>query len=342
MIDSELSEEISLNDFLLKFKRFSVLILKKWKLIFLVVLFGSLIGYIFSLFITPSYRAESKFLVKDYRPTSINGALASSLGFDINMIEDSRIYSNNTFIDLFKSRKVIENSLLKSFKHKNRQITFADYYIKLYGLNKKTTNKYINLFPVKADRNQFSRRQDSILNIIYNNVICNNLSIKRFDKNQSLFIAEVKSIKEDFSINFLGSIFEVILNDFKLMKTKNINVLKQRVDSLKQETNTLLIKKQSSTLLTDKTNLFFSETDKYDLDFDLNIKLLTKLTEQLEISKLNLFSDSQLIQIVDSSSRPLTDERTSSIFIILISGIISGAIFVFVLLLKKALGLVRN
>lgn len=338
MIESNKTDEISLKELFFRGMRVSQYIFKKWKLILLFSSLGAIIGFTYSLFIDSIYKAEYKFVLKENRPITLNGAFSSSLGFDLNMKDDSFIYSNDNFIDLFKSKKIIEKSLLQTIIYNKEEITLADYYLKIYDLNNnfltKTQNK---IFPVKSVRKDFNRYQVKILNLIYKHIVDENIIIEKQDKNKAVFIATISSVKEGFSINFIESIFKVILEDYKTLKTTSVKKLEDHIDSLKFKTNSLLKNNQNSKMDPISSNVNLFDSNNLNIEYDLNMRILFKLSEQLEISKLNLLNNSQLIQMIDNSSSPLLDQKVSGLFLMTLFGIIFGIIAIILILLSKTI-----
>jgi hypothetical protein len=331
MIESKVSEGISLYELFLKSKEAPTLIIKKWKLIFLFIISGAIFGYIVFTFSDSKFKAHSKFLIKEQKPLTLSSAFNSSLGFGFNLIEDSKIYSNNSFIELFQSRRIVEKSLLKTINFNNEEITLADCYLKLYALNCNSNPTNKKLYPINSKRDLFSRNQDSVLSLIYDYIIDNNLNIEKIKNNQTIFNAEITSKNEQFSIKLLGSIIEVILEDYRLMKIRNLNLIKQRVDSLRLETNKMLLdNKFNNSNITKKNDSII-----YNIDFDLNMQILNKLTEHLEIYKINLISDSELIQFIDNTSRPLLDQRISKSFLMTIFSVFFALICSIFILIKN-------
>lgn len=341
MINDNINGEISLSKIYDKYSRLLKLIIISRRLILLFIVVGFLSGFIYSLFTQDLYVAEYKFLIKEDRPKSLNNVFASSLGFDLKPIEDLSIYQTNTFSDLFESRNVIEKSLLKTVEINNELITFADLYCKL-SIQKNDLKKYKNRFPVESKRHSFSRDQDSILNLIYSDIVVNRLSVGRDKKNENIFVAELNSRSEFFSIKFLSVIFDVILDDYMSMKSRNIKLIEVRVVDLKSEINELLKNKHLSQNSISRFNYDFLKSSEYDLEIDLKVKMLSELTTQLEISKLNFANNYQFIQIIDSPNNPLPVKKTSRVTFIFLGGFLFGILAILLIFLKINLERVFN
>ena len=315
MVDISTEEEISYINLYKTLKKLIYVYIRYWKLLFTILIIGFFIGYLISLKIDPTYTSAVKFVVNDKKPRSLNNTFVNSLGFDLNLIEDLRIYESTYFIDLLKSRKIIQKTLLKTTTYKNSKLTFFDLFIK----DNKVNNSNKILF-IDNDRNTLTRKKDSLLSNVSNNIIENLLSVELCNSNKNIFIAEMKSKDEFFSVNFLNSIFDVVLDDYKKMKLNNIDILNQRIDTLKNETIKLL--KINTNQSFKNIDLFNNKIDENSLEIDLNIRILKELSEQLEISKINLINSSQLIQVIDNTIPPLPNERINKIYLIIISGLL--------------------
>ena len=112
MVEISSEEEISYINLYKTLKKLIYVYKKYWKFLITILLIGSFFGYFLSLNIDPNYTSTVKFIVKDKKPISLNNTFVNSLGFDLNLVEDLRIYEGTYFIDLLKSRKIIQKTLL--------------------------------------------------------------------------------------------------------------------------------------------------------------------------------------------------------------------------------------
>ena len=203
----------------------------------------------------------------------------------------------------------------------------------MYSTDNEADNSNKILF-VYNDINTLTRKKDSLLSNVSSDIIENLLSVELSSSNKNIFIAKMKSKDQFLSINFLNTIFDVVLDDYKKMKLNNIDILNQRIDTLKNATIKLL--KNNTNQSYNNIEIFKNKIDENSLEIDLNIKILKELSEQLEISKINLINSSQLIQVIDNSVPPLPNEKINKIYLILISGILANFLsFTIILLCLK-------
>ena len=124
-------EEISLSELVKKGKEWYALVLSKWKTILLAALIGSLIGLTYSFIKKPIYIASLSFALESNNTSGgLGGALglASSLGFDLG-VNGGGIFEGSNLTELFKSRKMVEKTLLMPVFFNEKTISLAEMYI---------------------------------------------------------------------------------------------------------------------------------------------------------------------------------------------------------------------
>ena len=103
------NDEISLKELLEKIKELSIYLLSHWKIFFLAILFGAIIGVTYSFLKKPVYTATLTFALEDEKSGGGLGSalgLASSFGIDIGG-GGGGIFSGSNLTELFKSRTMI-------------------------------------------------------------------------------------------------------------------------------------------------------------------------------------------------------------------------------------------
>jgi hypothetical protein len=318
MNEKNLKEEITLKELFLKIKEWFSYIQSKWKIVILFVALGAILGYFYSANNEDVYIAELTFAVEDDKPMILGGSLASNLGFDLGGSNKEGIFSSTNMIELFKSRRMIEKSLLTSIPLNNKTITLADMYHLIKQSNEKILKIKNIIFPNNQERYQFSRFQDSILGTIYSDIKNNYLKVDQLDKKSSIIKVEMIYKNELFAKCFLDALAQVVSDDYNEMKTKkskiNMMVLQRQTDSVRVELNNAL--NFNSDLNVSRLN-----TKKQQVDIEINTKVLTELIKQLEISKVTVRKDTPLIQVIDSPILPLPKEDIGWI-----NGLILGAL----------------
>ena len=125
------NDEITLKELLLKAKEWYVFLLSKWKTIVLAGIVGALLGLGYSFTKKPIYTATLTYALED-GIASGGGlwSLASTFGLDLGGASgNSGAFSGANLMELFKSRAMVEQTLLAPVTQNNKTISLAEMYI---------------------------------------------------------------------------------------------------------------------------------------------------------------------------------------------------------------------
>lgn len=303
-------KELTLMEIIKEFQSLMKLYKKKWRIIILFTLIGAISGFYFSILKKNKYVAELTFAIQNDKPMILGGALVSNLGFDIGGSNEDGVFSKINITQLFNSRKMIEKSLLCTVKIDDKAIKLADLFL---NIDKIAENKLIyRFFPIKQQRKNFSRLQDSTLGVIYKNIIKDLIILPNIE-NSTIFKVEFTSKNEIFAKYFLDSLVKIVSDDYygiKNRKTRiNINTLKNLIDSVNTELDIALINNSKYSSLNNKD--VKKDTQRNQIDIKVMSEVLTDLCKQLELSKSSVNNDLSLIQIIDSPILPLEKRELS-------------------------------
>ena len=125
------TNDINLNELLKIFSEYKSELFSNKKLIIFSVLFFCVLSLIFSTLIKSKYKADITFVVQSSANEGSSlqnlGNIASSFGF--NFGGSGSTFSKENVIELFKSRRIIEATLLKSDDiNDKKNILLIDYY----------------------------------------------------------------------------------------------------------------------------------------------------------------------------------------------------------------------
>src|SRR3990167_3080180 len=125
------NDEISLKELLDKAREWYAYLLSQWKIIVLAGLIGATIGLAYSFIKKPIYTATLSFALEDEKSGGgLGGALglASSFGIDLGGGGGS-IFTGSNLTELFKSRTMVEQTLLTPVVVEGDTISLAEMYI---------------------------------------------------------------------------------------------------------------------------------------------------------------------------------------------------------------------
>jgi hypothetical protein len=349
-LDDLVNDEISFNEIFIKITLLFSYLKSKWKIIILSGIFGTLLGLYTVWNEKPIYKAVLTFAMEDDKASSsgIGGALASSFGIDLGSAGGGGgAFSGSNMAELMKSRLIVEKVLLSPVYINDKIMSLANYYIDYNDLRNRWKNKpaisKLN-FPLNVKRENFSREQDSILEVFYKNLINpSNLSILQKDKKVSILTIEFNSTNELFSKFFCEKLVLETSNLYIETKSKkaklNVDVLQKQVDSVKNELNgsitSVAMEVDNVYNLNPAFNVKGSSSKKRQVDVQANTSILTNLVVQLELAKITLRKETPLIQTIDKPILPLSKSKFGKLKAMLIGGSISTFLIIFVLLIKK-------
>ena len=342
------NDEISLKDLFEKGYEWYIYLLSKWKIIVCVGIIGATLGITYSILKKPIYTATLSFALEDEKSGGgLGGALglASSFGLDLGG-SGGGIFSGSNLTELFKSRAMVEKTLLSPVKLNGKEISIAEMYIKnnkwRKGWSDKPFLRNIQFLP-NADRKNFTRVQDSILGVMYGGLSKSSLSVSQKDKKVSIITMEVRSTDELFSKIFCEALAKQVGKFYIETKSKkarmNMSILEHQVDSIRGELNGAItgvaVANDNTFNLNPALNVRRAPSARRQVDVQANTAILTELVKQAELAKVTLRKETPLIQIIDRPILPLAKERFGKIKGIIIGGFLGGFFIVVFLILKK-------
>ena len=349
------NDEFSLKEVFLKLKTQYLFYSSKWKIILLGGIIGSMIGLTFATFKKPIYLAQLTFAMEDDKGGGSGGALtsalglASSFGIDLGGAGGGGAFAAGNLAELMKSRLIVEKVLLSPIQIDNKTISLAEYYIQINNLRKSWASldklKNIQFLP-NPDRSNYTIQQDSVLKIIFKNLIDKEkLIVTQKDKKVTILSIEVKSESELFSKYFCERLARETSNFYIETKSKkakiNLEVLQMQVDSVRVELNSAItgVAKETDNVynLNPAFNIKVSPTKKRQIDVQANTAILTNLVVQVELAKITLRKETPLIQLIDTPILPLEKEYYSRLILFILGGILGSILILIYLIFRKIL-----
>jgi len=347
------NDEISLKELILKIKEWYQFLLTQWKLIVLMGLIGGVIGFTYAYFQKPTYKATLTFAMEEEKSGGggLSGALglASSLGIDLGSSAGGAFAGSN-LIELMKSRKLVEKTLLSPITVNGKTQSLADYYLEFNevkkGWDEKPLLKGVN-FPIDADREKFTLQQDSILKGISTGLVKTDVIVSQKDKKISILSIEVNSTNEKFAKTFCETLAFETSEYYVEIKSKkarmNVEILQKQTDSIRAELNSAITGVASAAdnvfNLNMAMNVKRSPGVRRQVDVQANTAMLTSLVTNLEMSKMALRKETPLIQIIDRPIFPLEKEKLGKLKSLVLGGFLAGFLtvlyLVFTTLYKK-------
>lgn len=341
------SDEISLKELLEKGKEWFSYLISQWKIIVLAGIIGSALGLAYSSSKKPVYTATLTFALEDDKGSAGGGlgSLASSFGFDLGGGGGS-IFTGSNLTELFKSRTMVEKTLLNPVTVNGKVISLAEMYIQNNNWRNgwKNNPKFSSLeFLPDADRKFYTRIQDSILGSIYQNLSKGSLSVGQKDKKIAIISMDVTSNNELFSLYFCEALAKQVGKFYVETKSKkariNMEILERQVDSVRAELNSAItgvaIANDNTFNLNPALNVKRAPSARRQVDVQANTAILTELVKQSELAKVTLRKETPLIQVIDRPILPLPKQRFGKAKGMVMGGGMVGFFVVFFLIFKR-------
>ncbi|UQD56113.1 Wzz/FepE/Etk N-terminal domain-containing protein [Flavobacterium sp. K5-23] len=348
MIENNNSDEISLKELLDKAKEWYVYLLSQWKVIVLAGIIGAALGLTYSFIKKPVYTATLSFALEDEKGGGgLGGALglASSLGLDLGGGGGS-IFTGSNLTELFKSRSMVEQTLLSPVTSNGKLISLAEMYIQnnewRVSWNDNPKFKDIQFLP-ETKRKYFTRVHDSILGVIYQDLSKTGLAVGQKDKKIAIISIDVASTNELFSKYFTEALVKEVSDFYIDSKSKkarmNMDILERQTDSIRAELNGAItgvaVANDNTFGLNPAMNVRRAPSARRQVDVQANTAILTELVKQSELAKVTLRKETPLIQVIDRPILPLPKERFGKAKGLVMGGFLAGFLVVFCLIVRR-------
>lgn len=334
-------DEISLRELILKTREWYQYLLSKWLIILTCGIIGGGLGFIYAYFMKPIYTATTTFVLEDEKGGGSLGnlaGLASIAGVDLGGSGGS-IFQGENILGLYRSRKMIEKTLLTVVGNSDKKELLVDRYINFNQLKKRWKNgpELDKLsFPLDSVKKgdyllSPNRLRDSILGTIITDINKNYLTVVKPDKKLSTIQVDVKAKDEIFAKNFNDELVKNVSEFYINTKTKktlqNVQILQHKTDSVRAVMNGAIY---SAVAVTDATpNLNptrqvqrVAPAQRAQFSAETNKSILSSLVQNLEMSKITLMKEAPLLEIVDKPIYPLKVDRLGKAKAVILGGIL--------------------
>ncbi len=342
------NDEITLKELIEKAKEWYSYLLSQWKIIVLAGVVGATLGLAYSMNKKPIYTATLSFALEDEKGGGMSGALglASSLGLDLGGGSGGGAFSGANLTELFKSRSMVEQTLIQPVLAGVDTISLAELYIQTKewrkDWNEKPKLKTIQ-FPPLTKRKYFTREHDSIMGKMYEDLSKTSLTVAQKDKKISIISIDVKSENEAFAKAFTENLAKQVSDFYVNTKSKkarmNMAILQKQTDSIRAELNGAItgvaVANDNTFMLNPALNVNRAPSAKRQVDVQANTAILTELVKQTELAKVTLRKETPLIQVIDRPILPLPKDRFGKAKGILLGGILAGFLTILGLIVRR-------
>lgn len=341
------TDEISISDILVKLRSGIWFIKSKWLTILLFGVFGGVLGLVYAIVKKPVYTAACTFVLDEGNKSG--GALgqyaglASLAGIDIGGSGGS-IFSGDNIMELYKSRLMIEKTLLSGADFNGNNQLLIDRYINFNKLRTRWKEKdHIDSITFTGNPAKFNRKQDSIITDLVELFNKKVLSVGKPDKKLSIIRVEVAATDELFAKQFTDKLVETV-NDFyvqtKTKKTQqNVQILQRQADSVRRELNSSISGVASAIDAAPNANPSLLSlrvpSQRKQVDVQASTAIYAEIVKNLEVSKVSLLQETPLIQVIDEPVLPLNVKKAGKTSSTIVGAALFAFLICFFLILKR-------
>lgn len=328
-------DNLTIKELLIKGKDWGAYFLRKWKLITICTVIGAALGIGYSMLGKIQYVAELTFVVEETKSGGLGAyaGIASQFGVDLGSAGSSGLFSGENILQFLKSRLMVEKTLLSPIQIDDKTISLADYYMSVTNF-KKGWDKIPSLqklyFPPEADRRNFTRAHDSVLNVLYGSITKKSLSVSKIDKKLSFVSVVCTTQDERFSQAFVTRLVEEATEFYVKTKTQksqvNVDILQHKADSLAS----LLSKATYSVASSQDLNLNPSRrvalvsSELKQVDKAVLQTMYGEVLKNLELSRFHMAQETPIVQLVDLPILPLRKEKFGKLKGLMLGGILAS------------------
>jgi hypothetical protein len=318
-------------------------LLSKWLTLIITGIAGGLLFLAYTIFQKPTYTATCTFVLEESGKggmLSQYAGLASLAGVSLDNTE-SGLFQGDNILELYKSRLMIEKTLLSSADFDGKKELLIERYIAFNDLRNRWRSKDdIDNINFNGDPGNFNRKQDSIIIDLAKKFNKKYLGVGRPDKKLNIIQVDVSSKDELFAKNFAEKLVENVNNFYVTTKTKklsqNVEILQKHADSVRNMINSSIAGAANSIDASPNANPALTSlrvpSQRKQVDVQTNIAVYGEVVKNLEVSRLSLLKETPLIQVIDTPILPLDNNRVSKA-IALVAGFFT-AIFLSALVLS--------
>ena len=334
-------DDLTLKEIVHTLQGYYVYFKSKIKYIAIIVFLGALLGVAYAGLKSPEYTASLSYALEEGK-SGVGGlaSLAGSFGVNVGAGGNSGAFTGNNLMELYKSRSMVEQTLLAPVEADGERLSLAEYYVKDKEWREDwqeepELNKQLK-FPPQADRDLFSRPQDSIMGLIYEQLTEEHLSVEQESDEVGIATIKLTHPNEYFAQQFTLSLTETVTDFYVKTKSKrskkNLDILQKQTDSVRNALNTsikeLAVANDNNFGLNPAYRVETVSSAKEQVDVQANTAILEELVKQTEMAKVSFRKQTPLIQVIDRPILPLKKEEIGFLKGIVLGGFIAGVLVI--------------
>lgn len=300
-------------------------LLKKWWVFLIVGILAGLVGIYYASQKTIVYKSKLTFALDEGDGMSDAVSLATQFGLSIG--SGKNVFAGDNIIEIMKSRRIIERTLLSVDTFNNKPYTFIEYYLQQ---DKKARTKERNVhFPVGQLISTFTYAQDSLLYKCYIDFANSYIVTNKPDRKYNIYEVNVINLDEKFTKDFTDRFVNETNKFYTEISTKKaketLDILEQRVAIMKGHVNSSISSKAD--IQDVNLNPAFTAADVPVLKEQANIQVYsgayTEMFKNLEMARYQYLKQIPLMQVIDAADYPMEKVKVSKLKTAIIFAIVA-------------------
>jgi hypothetical protein len=339
-------DEITIKQVVLKFGSLYRYLLSKWKIILLAGIIGGVLGVLYATFKKTIYTAECTFVLQEGNNQGGGlgqySALASMVGIDVG--GSSGLFQGDNILELYKSRLMLEKTLLTQVALNGKTQLLIDRYIEHNQLREAWKSKP-NLKNLSFDipKNQYTIQHDSLITLIVSDIKKRYLSVDKPDKKLSIISVKTNAKDQLFAKAFTQTIVTNVNNFYIQTKTKgslqNLKLLQHQTDSIRHALNASIGGTAAALDVNPNPNpalqILKVPSQRRQIDVQANSAIYAEVVKNLEVARGMLQRETPLIQIIDQPVLPLPNDKLSRLKALITGGFIGVILSLFIITAQR-------
>ena len=325
-------------------------IFSKWKIVALGIIGGIGVGGVFFYCQKAHYTAEYSFIITgDKGGDRSYSGMAAQLGLDLGG-QSGSVFDENNITTFIKSRSIIEKVFFAKLPTSSGYKRIIDYYLAIEGLSKKWEERPYEKIIFHNNINERTIKEDSIITVFYKEIIDEKLSVEKPDRKSDVMYVKFTDVDQKFAKYFVDNLMKEVSYFYKETKLKNsrnnVDILQSQLDSVKNSLNSSITSVAS---LIDKTpnanpskQITRTPSQKKVVDAEMSKMVLSEIVKNLELAKLNLNKQNNLIQTIDYPVLPLEMQKTSLFKCLSISVIVTTFLSIISIVISRLFSIFKK
>jgi len=315
-------------------------ILSKWVTLAVIGAVGLLLGIIYARSQKAMYNAELTFTPESGSGGQLGAYMGLAAQFGIDLGSGGNVFEGDNIMELFKSKTLIENTLLTRVNINGTNQLLIDYYISTHYKEKDIKK----IRDTKVDFSQPSQKgtriRDSIMQKIVG-IVGGAMNIDRKDKKLNIIAVRTTDQDEVFAKIFVEELTNNAVSYYVTYKSEksreNVNILQKQADSVKR----MLTGSISDVASINDLNVnplkqaARVSSQRRTIDVQVDGAIYTEILKNLELAKITLRKETPFIQVIDRPSLPLEKKKTGMLKGGLIGGFLFGFLGLFFVIIRK-------